>query len=173
MEKKTLGLILALIPLIAVIAALVIAFAMTGDVQSMVLEQLPDEVITSYISGFSSGAGGDMFSVSGFSISEDGSSLILTIVVTNPIDYPLIIKQMSYNTQWGGETVKIDLDEQVEIPPESSVEIVLTGDLPGTNLLSFGLTGMPQSPGTSEINTEISFAGIILKNNDGAQGVQQ
>ncbi len=167
MERKTLGLILAIIPLIAVIGALVIAFALTGDVKTMVLETGPEEVISGYLTGFT-GAAGDMFTVSGYSLSDDRETLLLKVMVSNPIDYPLIISSMSYMSEFNGKPVTIKLDSPVEVMPESTAEIILTGDLASPGQLT-GIPKMPNEPNPSDINSEISFAGIILKNNGGVQ----
>lgn len=172
MDRRTLGLILAIIPLIAVIAALVIAFALSGDVQSTVIETGPDEVISGYISGFSSGGDG-LLEVSGYSFSDDESTVNLKIAVTNPIDYPLVISSMSYTAQIGGNQVTLALEKPVEVPPEGSADIMLSGELGGGDLLTSAMPGMPQNPDPSDIYSEISFAGIILKNNAGSsQGVE-
>jgi len=167
MERKTLGLVLAIVPLIAVIGALAIAFALTGNVQSMVLETGPDEAISGYLTGFT-GAGGEMFTVSGYSLSDDRRTLLLEVAVSNPIDYPLVISSMSYISEFNGKTVEIDLDKPVEVMPESTTQIILTGDLDEQNLLT-GMPQMPNNPDPSGIKTEISFAGIILKNSGGVQ----
>lgn len=165
MERKTLGLILAVIPLIAVIAALAIAFAVTGNVGKMVLETGPDEVISGYLTGFSSGAVGDLVQVSGYSLSDDKNTLFLKVVVSNPIDYPLVISSMSYTTAINGQSVAFGLGEEVKVQPESSAEVMLSGDISGQNLLS----KMPANPDPTDIASEISFAGIILRNSGGVQ----
>ncbi|GEM_PF-4908537 len=167
MERKTLGLILALIPAIAVIAALAIAFAVTGDAGRMVLETGPDEAIYGYIAGFT-GAGGDLISVSGYTLSDDRSTLLLGIAIQNPIDHPLTVNSMSYTTDFNGRPIVIDLDDPVEVMPGSRIEIILTGGLSGHDQLT-GMPKMPVEPDPSGINSEISFAGIILRNNGGVR----
>lgn len=167
MERKTLGFVLATIPIITVIAALVIAYAVTGDASRMVLETGPDEVIYGYLEGFT-GTDTEMISVSGYSISDDKEKLLLGVAIQNPINYPLMVSSMSYTTDFNGKPIVINLDKQLEVMPGSKAEIILTGDLSEHNLLT-RTPQMPDNPDPSGIKTEISFAGIILRNNGGVQ----
>lgn len=185
MDRKTAGLILAIVPFIAVIIALITAFSLSGDISSMVIERAPGEVITDYINGFS-GENLEIFNVSGYLISEDNNSLSLMVVVNNPVGYPLIVENMSYEAEINGDTVVLDLIDPVIINPGDSGTIILSGNLSGNisedvepvdSALMTGVpagvyegeNGMPDKPDPSDIKSTISVAGIKIMRTPQAQ----
>ena len=164
MERRTLGLILAVTPFIAVIIAIAIAFALTGDINAVILEKDPGEAISGYLNGFT-GEGEQMLEVSGYSYSNENGTIVLNVKVNNPIDHPILIRNMSYPVEINGQTVILTLDRPIEAMPENSSDIMLEGILPGDLIPS----GPPDNPAPSDIDSEFSFAGIIIKNKGGAQ----
>lgn len=130
MNEKILRIMVPLIPTLLILACLAVAFATHDwDVKATVLGEQSLQALEIFspegIAGSEAG-----FEVTGYTISEDRTKLMLNVIFHSPLKLPVRIKELQADLLIGGSSVVVHLPSEVIVPPRGSASLTLEGPLP-------------------------------------------
>jgi len=126
MNEKNLKIILAALPVVIIIVAVIIPLYTTGwDAGKALYGTDPDAVIESFEMKGQDMSGG-YFTPQDYDISDDGGSLLLTGIMKNPYSEDIKITKLGYSIIIGGEPAQLTLTADAVIPASGTGEVVLS-----------------------------------------------
>ena len=151
MNEKSLKRLLSTIPIILIIICILAAFATQDwDLRSTLFPEDPQKTVESLLP-LNPTAETEFLEFKDFVISEDGSKLLLELMLHSPLNVSMTIEELSAELAMENEIVIISLPGKVEVPANGSVSLKLEGGLPKA--------GMPMVPSEETL----SFRNIKMK----------
>ena len=130
MSEQAVRAIVPIIPLILIFGCVGTAFATHDwDVQATLVGEQPLEALERLVPT-ESDVDGEVLEVKDFQLADNGTKLMLEVVLHSPLNVPVTIKELSTEFALAGGVVTLRLPEKVEIPAQGSVSLTLEGALP-------------------------------------------
>lgn len=162
MTARILSALVHLIPVLIIIACAGSSFAMHDwNVPATLIGEDPLVVVERLVP-VAADFNEKPFELNELTLSEDGSTLVLDLIVHSPLNVPITIKDAVVQVALNGAGITVRAPEVVVIPARGSASLRLEGPLPGLTTATPAVLPLDQFT-LSRISITVEVSGIELQ----------